>query len=76
MKLDTNNFEGWQNIYKKLFNGEDRTITVEVNTADMDLGSVTNLRYLFPLASYLLGAKKNQQRKSVKNRYTITGKYK
>ena len=56
MKLDTNNFEGWQRIYKKLINGEGRTITVEVNTADMDLGSVTNLRYFFPLASYLLRA--------------------
>lgn len=56
MKLDMNNFEGWQRIYKKLISGENRTITVEVNTADMDLGSITNLRYFFPLASYLLRA--------------------
>lgn len=54
MKLDTNNFEGWQEIYRNLINGEDRTITVEVNTADMDMGSVTNLRYFYPLASFLL----------------------
>ena len=58
MELGTNNFEGWQKIYKKLIDGKERIITVEVNTADMDLGSLTNLRYFFPLASYLLGAKK------------------
>lgn len=54
MILEKNTYEGWQKAYTSLLQGEDRIIEVKINTADMDLGSVTNLRYFFPLAAHLL----------------------
>lgn len=54
MKLSQTTRQSWQALYDQAINSGDRTIEVTVNTADANTGDVTNLRYFFPLASYLL----------------------
>lgn len=58
MKLEKNSYECWQAAYNKLQKSDDNVIEVSVDSADIESGSILNLRYFFPLALYFLRIKK------------------
>lgn len=54
MNLPQTTRQNWQVLYNELFNSSDHSIEVNINFSDDINGDITNLRYFFPLASYLL----------------------